>query len=261
MTGITVDGILNQRVRLKQPKRGFRVAIDTVFLAASVPAVPQDNVLDLGCGVGGAMLALATRVSPLLICGVEIQPELADLCRENIATNPLESRLIVAEGDVTTPLAPYLAGQFDQVMMNPPYHDRERHDPSPIQTRSVANTEADDGLRLWLMTAQQALKLDGCLTLIHRADRLPEILEELELLFGEIWVLPLLPKADQAAKRVLIRAYKNEHRAVHEAEPLVLHNSDGSFTAAANRILRDCLPVDFIAQAQSPAIAARPVAQ
>lgn len=261
MTGTTVDGILNQRVRLKQPRQGFRVAIDTVFLAASVPAIPKDNILDLGCGVGGAMLALAMRVSPLLICGVEIQPELADLCRENIATNPLESRLIVAEGDVTEPLASYLAGQFDQVMMNPPYHDRERHDPSPIQSRNVANTEVDDGLKLWLTTAQQALKFDGCLTLIHRADRLPDILDELELLFGEIWVLPLLPKAGQPAKRVLIRAFKNEHHVVHDAEPLILHNADGSYTAAANAILRDCMPLMFIPQAQNLMTATLPVAR
>lgn len=232
------------------------MAIDTVLLAAAVPATPQQSVIDFGCGVGGAMLALATRVSPLLICGVEIQPELADLCRANIASNPLASRLIVAEGDVST-LPQHLIGQFHHVMMNPPYHDLDRHDASPLRLRSIANTEATDGLRLWLNSARQALAMDGCLTMIHRADRLPEILDEAELLFGEIWVLPLQPRAGEPAKRVLLRAYKNEQHARHDAEPLILHNPDGRFTDAANAILRDCAPVDFINKAQSPETTAR----
>ena len=67
----TLDGLLNKKVKLEQPKDGYRVALDTVFLASAVDAKANDLVLDLGCGVGGSMLSLAARVSGLSITGID----------------------------------------------------------------------------------------------------------------------------------------------------------------------------------------------
>ena len=61
----TEDQLMGGRVRLRQPRDGYRAAIDPVFLAASVAAEPRQLVLDVGCGPGAAMLCLAARVSEL----------------------------------------------------------------------------------------------------------------------------------------------------------------------------------------------------
>ncbi|MER2520416.1 MAG: methyltransferase [Bdellovibrionales bacterium] len=96
----TCDGILGHRIQLEQPRKGFRVAVDTVFLAAAVQIEPGQTALDAGCGVGGAMLCLAARVPGIKIMGIEIQPELVELCRHNIERNGMQDRAQVVEGDI-----------------------------------------------------------------------------------------------------------------------------------------------------------------
>jgi tRNA1(Val) A37 N6-methylase TrmN6 len=69
--GQSEDMLLGGRVRLRQPVAGYRVAIDPVFLAAAVPAVPGDRALDVGCGTGAAAICLAVRVPDCRVTGIE----------------------------------------------------------------------------------------------------------------------------------------------------------------------------------------------
>lgn len=75
----TMDTLLNGQILLEQPQEGYRVAIDPIFLAASVPAHSGETVLDIGTGVGAALLCLAHRAPDVRIVGLEIQQELARL--------------------------------------------------------------------------------------------------------------------------------------------------------------------------------------
>lgn len=101
----TDDVILDGRVKLTQPKEGYRAAVDPVLLAASVRAQAGEKALDLGCGVGAAMLCLGTRVDGLAIDGLELQSELADLARANVAANGFAERMAVYTGDLLDPPA------------------------------------------------------------------------------------------------------------------------------------------------------------
>lgn len=232
----TIDGLLDRRVALEQPADGFRVAMDTVFLAAAVPARAGEKILDLGCGVGGAMLCLAARVPGVLVMGIEIQRELALLCRDNIVRNKLKADLKVQMGDVTQ-LSPAMVNIFHHVMMNPPYHDEARHDVSVHAQKRKANTEAEGDLTLWIASAGRALKSGGVLTLIHRADRQEEIMDLLKPAFGTIEICRLLPKKGAAPKRVVMRAYKATSPTLRVTD-FILHQSDGRYTDQAEGILR-----------------------
>ncbi|MDD2325451.1 MAG: methyltransferase, partial [Alphaproteobacteria bacterium] len=72
----TVDTLLGKRFEVEQPAEGYRIAVDTLLLAAAVPARGGERVLELGCGVGGAMLALAARVPDVAITGIEVQMDM-----------------------------------------------------------------------------------------------------------------------------------------------------------------------------------------
>ncbi len=98
---LTDDTLIDGRVRLAQPRRGYRAAIDPVLLAAFVPARPGERVLDLGCGAGAAALCLAARVPSLDLHGLELQAGYAALARANAAANSVA--LAVHEGDVRRP--------------------------------------------------------------------------------------------------------------------------------------------------------------
>ncbi len=240
----TIDGLLNHRITIEQPKKGYRVAIDTLLLAAAVPAKVHDTVLELGCGVGGAMLALACRVSEIAVTGIELQPELAKLCLSNIERNALKAKLKVINC-YADDLPHDLHEAFDHVMMNPPYHDAARHTSSPLRGKRLANSETDGDLRRWAVSASKALKTGGVLTLIHRMDRLDAVIGVMEPSIGGFIVKPVVTRPDMPAKRVLVRAVKGAAPVRTILGPLVMHEAEGRYTATADAILRDAEAIDF----------------
>jgi tRNA1(Val) A37 N6-methylase TrmN6 len=206
---------------------------------AAVLAGPEDTLLDMGCGVGGAMLCVACRVPGIAGLGIDIQEGLVALCRRNIERNSFAAGLSVRRGDATS-LPPDLYGTFDHVLMNPPYHEESRHDVSPDKLKRAANTEKTGDLSGWIGSASLALKSSGTVTLIHRADRRDEILTLLQPAFGGVEALPLLPKKGAEPKRVILRARKGQTFSVKEVTPLVLHKDSGAYTEEAELVLRHC---------------------
>ena len=164
-TPTSIDGLLDRRVTLEQPTIGYRVAVDTVFLAAAAPALEGDKVLDMGCGVGGAMICLACRVPNIKGLGIEIVPEIVELCHHNIGHNAFASGLLVRREDAAS-LPSDLHGTFDHVLMNPPYHEEKRHDASPNNLKHAANIEKTGDLALWIASAAAALKTSGTVTFV-----------------------------------------------------------------------------------------------
>lgn len=238
---LTEDLLLGGRVRLSQPVAGYRAATDPLLLAAAVPARAGETVLELGLGAGAAALCLAARVQGVVLTGVEIQPEYAALARANAAANGVS--LEVVEGDVAALPAALRARRFDHVMMNPPFHAHGLA--SPVEGRDRAHREGEAGVGAWISAAVARARPRGRVTLIHRAERLPEILAALSGPAGEIAVLPLAARGGRAAKRVIVTARTQMRGPFRLLAPLVLHegaahSADGDdFTAAARAILRD----------------------
>jgi tRNA1(Val) A37 N6-methylase TrmN6 len=228
--------ILGGRVALAQPRRGYRVAIDPVLLAAAVPARARARVLELGLGTGAAALCLLARVSGAHVTGLEADADMAARAAANAALNAMSDRLQIVAGDVLR-LPRGLVG-FDHVMANPPHLSPARADPRRLGAAPGANIDRA-GIEAWIAAARRALKDGGTLTLVHRADRVDEILAALRRGFGGIVLFPLWPRAGVAAKRVLIEARKASRGPATIAPGLVLHGPDGRLTPEAEAILRD----------------------
>ncbi len=226
--------LLNGRVKIMQPETGYRAGLDAVMLAAACPAQPGQAVLDLGCGVGAASLCLMARITNLSITGVEIQPEMADLARHNAARNNFTTFEVIT-GDIEDRTLPVPGNAFDQIIINPPY--LQDNQAAPLESsRATAFVEMTP-LSAWLSVARKKLKQGGALTIIHRADRFADIVQLLDG-FGSIEVIPLWPKAGQAARRVIIRARKDRKTPSCLHPGIVLFNEDDTPTPAANNILR-----------------------
>jgi tRNA1(Val) A37 N6-methylase TrmN6 len=234
----TEDRLLGGRVRLRQPAEGYRVAIDPVFLAAAIPAEPQQIVLDAGCGAGAAMLCLAARVPSCRVVGIELQRDLVRLAGDNILLNGVESRLSVMLGDLLRPPPRLSFGSFDHVMANPPFHERARASPPPLPGKEAATTEGEADLAAWVRFALARARGKGTVTFIHRADRIDALLGEIAGRAGEVVIFPLWSGAGKAASRVLVRARKQVAAPARLAAGLVLHEPDGRYTARAEAVLR-----------------------
>ncbi len=232
------DTLLGGRLRLRQPAQGYRVAIDPILLAAAVPAVATDTVLDIGCGVGAAALCLAARVPECRITGIEAQMALVRLAVENIALNNFEGRVRAMGGDILRPPPRLEPGSFTQVMANPPYLEEGAGTPSPHSGKALAQIEGVANLAYWVRFALSMTRPRGGITFIHRADRLDALLAQFTGRAGAITVLPLWPTYGTPAKRVIVHARKDIASPTRLLPGLVLHGIDGHYTKPAEAILR-----------------------
>ena len=121
MDNLTTDYLLNGRVKFYQPKNGFRVSIDSIFLAAALEVQEGESVLDVGAGVGAASLCLAMRIPHAKVVGLEIQRSYVRIGYDNVQLNNLQNRVEFLCGNLLTPLPRLAAGTFAHVMANPPY--------------------------------------------------------------------------------------------------------------------------------------------
>ncbi|MDV7144592.1 methyltransferase domain-containing protein [Tropicimonas sp. TH_r6] len=240
MSALTRDRYLGGTLELWQPVDGYRAGIDPVLLAAACPAKPGQTVLELGCGIGTAALCLAARVPDLSLVGIERQPEIAALARRNVEDcgAPME----IVEGDLQHLPAALRQRSFDHVIANPPYFLRSESHASSHPSREAAMGE-ETPLHVWLEVAGKRLVPKGWLTMIHRAERLADLLAGLDG-FGSVQILPLQPRTDRDASLVLLRARKGGRAALRLHAPLLLHRGrmhefDGDdYTETVSSVLR-----------------------
>ncbi len=241
------DAVLGGRLRLRQPKRGHRVGHDAILLAAATAGRAGEHAVDLGAGVGAAGLALAARVGGLNVTLIEIDRALCALAADNAERNRLDERVRALALDVEDVQGLAGAGlkpaSIDRVLMNPPFNDASRQNVSPDPRRRLAHVGEPGLLARWAASAAWLLRPDAVLTLIWRADGLPEVLSALKTEFGGIAVLPVHPRSGAPAIRVLVRAVKtgaaNENRIKPAGYPaLILNDERGRPTAAAEAVLR-----------------------
>ena len=234
---ISDDGLLDGRLRLRQPRDGYRAGSDAVFLAAAVPAHAGQHVLDAGCGVGAVAACLARRVNGVRVTGIELQPALAALARENAVRNGLADRIAIEVGDVGRPPAA-VAAVYDHVACNPPFYQAGRARAARDPGKTTAHIEGAADLPVWLQFCFGRLRPGGTLTVIHRAARLADLLAGLAGRGGDIVIFPLWPGAGRPAKRVLVQATKGGRGPTLLSPGLVLHGEDNGYTAAAETVLR-----------------------
>jgi tRNA1(Val) A37 N6-methylase TrmN6 len=244
----TFDTFLGGRLRILQPRAGFRAGIDAVLLAAAVPARSGQTCLELGCGVGTASLCLSVRVAGLAVAGLELQPDYADLARQNAAANgaPLE----VVTGNVARPPQALLARSFDHVFANPPYFSAGSRGLATDAGRETARGEGLP-LTLWIDTAVRRLRPGGTLTLIQRPDRLPDLLRGCDSRVGAIEVLPVAPRRNKAAGLLILRAVKGRRTPLVLLPALVMHDGDAhledadSYTESIANVLKEGAPLPW----------------
>lgn len=242
---ITDDALLGGRLQLLQPATGHRAGIDAVLLAAAVPAKSGELTLEGGAGVGTAGLCLARRVPGVSVDALEIDPMLAELARQNAARNGLGDAIEVYCGSIASPPYRITANSYHHVFMNPPFQEMGAGSASPHPGRLSAHQESAAGLRDWIKFAVTMARPAGCITLIHRADRLDDVLAALKGRAGGCEIFPLWPGNGKSAKRFIVRAYKGNDGPLSLLPGLLLHEPGAKYTDATEQVLRHARALDF----------------
>ncbi|MGL4241170.1 MAG: tRNA1(Val) (adenine(37)-N6)-methyltransferase [Beijerinckiaceae bacterium] len=235
----TDDRFLDGRLLITQPAKGHRLGTDALLLAAASPAVGR--VADVGAGAGLVGLALRLRGARECVL-IERDPIFAACADANVARAGLGD-ISVARADVFRrrdfQADPRLADQsFDAVATNPPYDQsiRSRRTPAPLKLAAHA---MDGGtLADWLKACTRLLREGGKLTLIHRADRLADVLAALPNRAGGLRIRPVHPASGEPATRILVQATAGSRAPLAILPGFALHGSDGAFTAEAAAVNR-----------------------
>ena len=243
---LTRDVFLNGKFHLWQPRDGYRAATDPVLLAAAVPARPGQSVLELGCGAGAALLALASRVPDLALNGIERQEAYAELARRNLAENGRDGQIVT--GDLAA-MPPPLRVAFDHVLANPPYY--RPTDPAARDSGRAQALREETPLANWIDAALRRCKPGGTITVIHLIDRLPHLLTLAHDRGSALSVRPITARAPRAAGRVLLQIRKGSRAPFALLPPLVMHEGDAhlrdgdDFSPLARAVLRDGAAIDW----------------
>jgi tRNA1Val (adenine37-N6)-methyltransferase len=214
MFAVSDDSLFTGRMVCRQPRQGYRFSVDSILLAHFSPVQAGDSVLDMGCGCGIVGLVLMFRWQKLLLklVGFEIQPELAELARENGRLNGFDPKYTIVEGDLRNIKVHLQAESFAKVFCNPPFYTsrsgRENTDRQLLIARHQVCASTDQVMA----AASFVVKNRGSVSVVFPADRLVE-------LFGSMRTASLQPKRMQmvysyperltTARLVLVEAMKN----------------------------------------------------
>ncbi len=246
----TNDYLLDKKVKIFQPKNGYRTSSDAILVSSLITSVKKnDTILDVGSGTGGISLCLAKRLQDISpkITGIELQSDLVSLSNLSAKENNFAEFLQYINLDIKQ--NNLLANcSFHHVISNPPYSEKDM--PSPNQSKAMAHNHQDFSLQEWLAFCLKMLRPFGFLYLINRAEALSEILYSLHGKAGNINIIPIYSKTGQNAKRIMVVAQKDSKAPLKILPGFITHKENGEYTSQAEKILRQGL--DFFTATQPP---------
>ena len=207
---------------------GFKLSTDSVLLAHFCAGIRAKRIMDLGCGAGVLPVLLRLSHPHSDIGGVELQPEAAELARENLAANGDDASGILT-ADLRQHRALLPAGAYDLVVSNPPYFPTGSGIAAPNEARATARDERCCTLGDLCEAAAYLCRWGGAFALVHRPERLSEIFCTLTAHGLEPKRLRTVQyKARYAPNLVLIEARRGGKPGLDIEKPLLLCNADGS---------------------------------
>jgi tRNA1Val (adenine37-N6)-methyltransferase len=239
-SGETFDTILDGRIRIIQPREGYRFSIDSILLAHFVQIRDRDRVLELGAGCGVISIALAAMRRPREIVAVEIQPELAALIARNAKENQVEKVRAILADLRKLPNAEVARESLDVVIANPPYRASNAGRVSPHEARRLARSEAAATLEDFIAAASRCVRRGGRAAFVFAGDRSAELIATLcEHHLEPKRIRFVHAFADAPATSILIEARKHGGVAVAVAPPLIIFDAPGIYSREARTILRE----------------------
>ena len=226
------DLVYYNNLKIVQNKNYFNFSLDSVLLPNFVFLGQNTKmILDLCTGNAPVPLILSTKTDAK-IYGVEIQKDIYDMAVESVKINNLENRIELINADAKNIINRFETDTFDVITCNPPYFkcsDTSLKNANDV--KSIARHEIMIELEDVIKVARKLLKNGGSLCMVHRTDRLIEIIEIMRKHNIEPKRLQCIyPKKDSESNLILIDGKKNGNVGLKVLSPLYVHNDDGSYT-------------------------------
>jgi tRNA1Val (adenine37-N6)-methyltransferase len=237
----SVDVLFGGSVVLEQPLDGYRFNIDSAILAAFLrQQITDGTVVDLGAGVGvlGISLATSDPDSGKIYC-VEIQRELAELCRKNIERNGVDDRVVCLHEDIRN-LREHFDARVQHMVSNPPYFLPGHGAQSPRSGKAAARHQIHGTIDDWLRHVRPMLAHGGSFHAVFPARFFPRIQTDFaNHRLALEWLKPVYPRIGEPASSVLVRAVATESsREMELARPLYVREDGDAYSEEIRELLQ-----------------------
>lgn len=227
-----IDDLEYKGLKIIQNTEGFCFGIDSVLLSDFAKDIKKDSkVIDLGTGTGiiGILLCAKTEISHVI--GVEIQQEVYDIAKRNVKLNGLEEKFTLMNINIKELEKRQEIGKFDAVVTNPPYKKENTGIQNGNEKKLISRHEITANLEDFIKVSSQLLKDKKDLYMVHRPDRLVDIMTFLRKYKLEPKKLRLVyPKPEREPNLLLIKATKNARPFLKVEKPLYVYKESGEYT-------------------------------
>lgn len=226
-------GYKNRKI-IQDPEM-FNFSLDSVLLPNFITINENiKQILDIGTGNAPIPLILSTKTKANII-GYEIQKEVSLLAKESIEINNLQNQITIINDDIKNNT--YETETFDIITCNPPYFEvKDKSKFNKNDYKTIARHEVSLTLEEILKISKKLLKNGGILGLVHRPERLIDILFQMRKYNIEPKKIRLVyPKKEKEANILLIEGKKNGKKGLKILPPLYSHNEDGTYTEEIQR--------------------------
>ena len=227
-----IDDLEYKGLQIIQNKDGFCFGMDSVLIADFSKNIKKDAfVADLGTGTGIISILLSAKTKLKKIYGIEVQEEVADMAKRSVILNDLVDKIEIVNDNLKHVDKYFEKEYFDAIVTNPPYQKNDTGLKSEDERHLISRHEIMCDLEDIVKTAKNYLKDKGEMYMVHRPERLVDILYNLRKYKLEPKEIRFVnPKANQKPNLVLIKAVKNGKEFLKVREPLIVYNEDGTYT-------------------------------
>ncbi|OPX45823.1 tRNA1(Val) (adenine(37)-N6)-methyltransferase [Ruminiclostridium hungatei] len=232
-----IDDLQLNGLKLIQDPEAFCFGVDAVLLSDFADVKKGHRVLDIGTGTGIIPILLAGKTQAAAVVGLEIQETVAEMASRSVSLNGLEDRVEILCGDVREYSRYFGKSSFDVVVSNPPYTNKGCGLVNPHDSKAVSRHEILCTLEDVVGAAGALLAPGGQLAMVHRPERLADIVCCMRNCGIEPKYLRMVhPKPFKKPSMILIKGSRGGKPELKVMEPLYVYNADGTYSHEINRI-------------------------
>lgn len=232
-----IDDLEFKGLKIIQNEKGFCFGMDSVLLSDFAKNMKNNStVLDLGTGTGIIPILLCGKTNLKKVVGIEIQKDVANMAKRSSQLNNLQDRFEVVNTNIIDLKNIYEKQSFDVIVTNPPYKKENTGITNENEAKLISRHEITANLEDFISISKDLLKDKGEFYMVHRPERLVDILSLMRKYKIEPKILKFVsPNKNKEPNLILVKGIKNANSFLKIEKNLYVYNEDGKYT---NEILK-----------------------
>lgn len=233
-----IEDLQFKNLKIIQNKTGFCFGIDSILLSDFAKEIKKDaEVLDLGTGTGIIATLLCEKTELKEIIGIEVQKEVYEMAQKSIYLNQLENKFKIINEDILNLNKIFEKNIFDAIVTNPPYKKKDTGIKNEEEKKIISRHETTATLEDFIRISKDLLKDKGEFYMVHRPDRLVDILDIMRKYEIEPKIMRFVfSNQNSEPKLILIKGIKNAKPFLKIQNNLYIYDEKGEYTEEINKI-------------------------